>query len=229
MNKQLALAIQLNEEARLADFCWGDNTILREHLLQSLAKQGERLIYIWGSSGMGKSYLLQSYCQAVSATHSAIYLPLRILKEFGPSIIEGISDQDFICIDDIDCIVQDKAWEEALFHFFNQANDQEKIILFSATYSPNYLNFFLPDLQSRLSWGLVFQLLELSDEDKMKTMKIQALKRGFNLPTSVAHYLITRTTRNMHDLQSLINRLDEASLREQRKITIPFAKETLGL
>ena len=32
MNQQLALTIQLNDEATLADFCWGDNLLLQQEL-----------------------------------------------------------------------------------------------------------------------------------------------------------------------------------------------------
>ena len=87
----------------------------------------------------------------------------------------------------------------------------------------------LPDLRSRLSGGLVIQLHELQDDDKIKTLKLHALKRGFELPTSVGQFLLNRSSRNMHDLNTLLNRLDEASLIAQRKITIPFVKTVLGL
>lgn len=229
MNNQLALSIQLNEEARLNDFFWGNNQLLQQQLDKTLKNTGERFIYIWGGLGCGKSYLLQSCCQAISNHKSAMYLPLRILKGYGPSIIEGISEQDLICIDDIDCIAQDSKWEEALFHLYNNAKDLEKIMIIAGSQPPPQLGLVLPDLTSRLSWGLVFQLLELNDEGKINTIKNQALKRGFDLPLGVAQFLITRCTRNMHDLNNLLQRLDEASLRAQRKITIPFVKHILGL
>jgi len=87
----------------------------------------------------------------------------------------------------------------------------------------------LADLRSRLSWGLVLQLNELGDNDKISTLKSRANKRGFELPTSVAQFLLNRCSRNMHDLQDLLDSLDKASLMAQRKITIPFVKHTLGI
>ena len=71
--------------------------------------------------------------------------------------------------------------------------------------------------------------MELNDEDKINTLKLHALRRGFDLPESVGQFLISRCSRNMHDLQQLLNRLDDASLAAQRKITIPFVKDTLNL
>lgn len=230
MNKQLALAIKLNNEATLADFNWGNNKLLQQQLNRMLTLKDDRLLYLWGAPGCGKSHLLQASCQAVNLTQSAIYLPLNLLKEWGPQTIEGLEEQALVCIDDIDAIAQDSAWEEALFHLYNKIKDLDRgLLIISGNQSPTTLPIKLADLRSRLSWGLVIQLMELSDEDKINTLKLHALRRGFDLPESVGQFLLNRCSRNMHDLQQLLNRLDDASLAAQRKITIPFVKETLKI
>ena len=230
MNQQLALAIQLNDEATLIDFNWKNNELLQQQLNHMLTYKEDKLLYLWGPSGSGKSHLLQACCQDVNSTPTAIYLPLTLLKEWGPQTLEGLEEQTLICIDDINVIAQDHAWEEALFHLYNKIRDMEKnILIISANQSPTTIPLGLADLRSRLSWGLVIQLLELNDEDKINTLKLRALKRGFDLPESVGHFLLNRCSRNMHDLFRLLNRLDDASLAAQRKITIPFVKDTLNI
>lgn len=230
MNKQLALAIKINDEATLADFNWSGNKLLQQQLNYMLTLKKDRLLYLWGAKGSGKSHLLQASCQVIYSIHSAIYLPLHLLKEWGPQAIEGLEDQDLVCIDNIDAIAGDSAWEEALFHLYNKIKDMEhSLLIISGNQSPTTLPIKLPDLRSRLSWGLVIQLMELSDEDKINTLKLHALKRGFDLPESVGQFLISRCSRNMHDLHQMLNRLDDASLAAQRKITIPFVKDTLNL
>lgn len=230
MNKQLALAIQLNDEATLIDFNWENNALLQQQLQKILLQKEDRLLYLWGTRGCGKSHLLQACCQAINATESAIYLPLLLLKEWGPQSIEGLEEQTLVCIDDIDCIAHDPAWEEALFHLYNRIKDQNKsILIISGNQPPASLPIELPDLRSRLGWGLVIQVNELSDEEKVNTLKLHASKRGFDLPESVGHFLINRCSRNMHDLHQLLNRLDDASLAAHRKITIPFVKHILSI
>ncbi|HBI21187.1 MAG TPA: DnaA regulatory inactivator Hda, partial [Legionella sp.] len=54
MSHQLPLAIQLNDEATLADFCWGDNALLQQQLHLALLGSGERFFYLWGHAGTGK-------------------------------------------------------------------------------------------------------------------------------------------------------------------------------
>jgi DnaA family protein len=229
MNRQLALAIQLNNEATLTDFCWGSNQLLEQQIKNCLAGTGERQLYLWGQIGCGKSHLLQACCQAMPDATS-IYLPLPLLKEWGPESLDNLSEQTLIAIDDIDAIAGDKIWEEALFHLYNRVRDNGRtLLLMSSRNSLSNLNIQLADLKSRIAWGIVAQLYELDDELKIKTIQQHARKRGFELPTSVGQFLINRCARNMHDLQNILDFLDKASLAAQRKITVPFVKAILGI
>lgn len=231
MNQQLALAIHLNYQATLADFCWGKNTLLQQQLQRSLTQTDERFLYLWGDAGCGKSHLLQGACQAMSQKNQSVaYIPLTLLKEWGHESIEGIEEQALVAIDDIDTIATDKAWEEALFHLYNRIHDNGKtILMISGKQAPAVSGIQLADLRSRLAWGLVFQVNELPDDLKMVALQQHAHKRGFNLSDSAALFLINRCARNMHDLYQILDRLDEASLEAQRKITIPFIKSTLNI
>ncbi|KTD22659.1 DnaA-like family protein [Legionella lansingensis] len=230
MNRQLALAIQLNDEATLGDFCWHGNDLLEQQVIKTLAGTSERFLTLWGNTGSGKSHLLQACCQAVSANRASIYLPLQILKEWGPESIDGLEDHHLIAIDDIDAIAGHSQWEEALFHLYNKARAKDDVILIiSCKQPPNATKIALADLRSRLGWSLVMQLHELDDECKIKTLQQHARKRGFQLSMSVGQFLIKRCARNMHDLHVLLDRLDDASLAAQRKITIPFVKAVLNI
>ena len=76
--------------------------------------------------------------------------------------------------------------------------------------------------------ALVFQLQQLSDEDKLRALQLRASRRGLNLPDDVGRFILTRGSRSMNALFELLDQLDQASLQAQRKLTIPFLKETLG-
>lgn len=226
-NKQLALAIQSNDQATLTNFCWGTNTLLKQQLKVMLSEKNERLLYLWGGAGCGKSHLLQACCQAY--TESAMYLPLKLLKDWGAESIADVEAQSLICIDDVQAISTDMAWEEALFHLYNRVKDGERgLLILSGCYPPASMPLALPDLRSRLGGGLVFHLHDLADEDKIVVLQQQALQWGFALSLAVAQYLLTRFTRDMHHLYALLKHLDAASLAAHRKITIPFVKEIFG-
>ena len=97
-------------------------------------------------------------------------------------------------------------------------------LIAAADVAPAALNAALPDLQSRLIWGPVLQLAELDDAGKIAALQLRAKGRGFALPDDVAQFLMRRSVRDMTSLFVLLDRLDEASLVHQRKLTIPFVR-----
>lgn len=225
---QLALAIQLSHQATLSNFCWGNNLFLQQQIHQLLTGQDEQFLYLWGDVGCGKSHLLQACCHSIN--QESIYLPLSVLKEWGPESIVGLEDQKLIAIDDIDAVVGDKTWEEALFHLYNRIRDNGKTkVLMAGRQKPKALGIQLADLCSRLHWGLVLQIQELPDEFKIFALQQHAEQRGIHLSDSVALFLINRCTRNMHTLYQILAHLDDVSLAAQRKITVPFIKSVLNI
>ncbi len=87
----------------------------------------------------------------------------------------------------------------------------------------------MPDLNSRLTWGEIYQLNSLTDEQKIKVLQLAAYQRGFQLSDETANFLITRLARDMHTLFKALDLLDKASLQAQRNLTIPFVKKILNL
>ena len=73
----------------------------------------------------------------------------------------------------------------------------------------------------------MFQLQSLSDEDKLRALQLRASRRGLHMSDDVGRFILTRGERSMNALFELLERLDQASLQEKRKLTIPFLKETL--
>ena len=86
----------------------------------------------------------------------------------------------------------------------------------------------LPDLLSRLQSGLLYQLVELDDEDKLLALQLRAKKRGLDMPDSVGEFILLRAERNLSALMRILDELDHRSLQQQRKLTVPLVKETLG-
>ena len=86
----------------------------------------------------------------------------------------------------------------------------------------------LPDLASRLGWGLVFQLQPLDDAGKQEVLKLRAAQRGLQLTDEVARYILSRGARGMGELFAALETLDQASLRDQHRLTIPFVKREMG-
>lgn len=229
---QLPLGVRLRDDATFANYYPGANAAALgyvERLCEADAGWTESLIYLWGGEGVGRSHLLQAACLRFEQRgEQAVYLPLAEVVEYGPALLDNLEQCELVCLDDLDVVAGRSDWEEALFHLFNRLRDSGRRLLLAASGSPRELKVQLADLQSRLTLALVFQLQSLSDEDKLRALQLRASRRGLHLSDEVGRFILTRGERSMSALFDLLERLDQASLQAQRKLTIPFLKETLG-
>ena len=134
-----------------------------------------------------------------------------------------------ICLDDIDAVAGLSVWEEALFHLYNRVRDQHARLIVAAKQPSASSSIVLPDLKTRLSWGVSFGLKEMEDEDKLIALQLHAKARGLVLDEAVGRFLLKRCPRDIKQLFETLEQLDHASLAEQRRLTIPFAKQVLKL
>lgn len=229
---QLALSIHLADDFTFGNYYPGGNAAALdyvERLCDVDAGWVESLIYLWGSKGVGCSHLLQAACLQFELTgRNAIYLPLSELVCYTPDILESLEQYDLVCLDDMQVVVGNKVWQEALFHLFNRLRDSGKYLLIAADCSPRILELKLADLKSRLMLALVFQLHALSDEDKLKAVQLRASRRGIVLADEVGNFILARGERDLASLFLLLDKLDKASLEARHKLTIPFVKQVLN-
>ena len=145
-----------------------------------------------------------------------------------PGMLAGLEALEFLCIDDLDAVCGDAAWEEALFHLFNRVAAAGGAWVAAADRSPGTLPVRLADLGSRLAWGTSYRLKPLDDEARAQLLVERAARRGLRINRETADYLIRRSPRETGETLALLDRLDRASLAAKRRITIPFAREVLG-
>lgn len=231
MPQQLSLNVTLNEETTFANFtAMSANQAALAALASFATGAGEKLLCVWGPSGAGVSHLLQAVCHRASAAAlHAQYLPLAELKGYPPAaVLEGLEYQHLICVDDLDQAAGSPQWEEALFHCYNRCKDSGRGLLLGASQNPVSLPFQLPDLSSRVLGTLRYSLAHLDDEHLAQALKARAQALGLELGDDVAKFLLHRVARNSHKVFALLAELDAASLREQRRLTVPFVKQVLG-
>ena len=224
---QLTLGVGPDDDAQFKNFFVSD---ANQSLLNVLAaEEKEPFLYIWGNGSPGLSHLLQACCNKTTAEgRGAIYVPLADQSQFAPQILEGAESLSLVCIDDIENIAGDAQWEAALFTAFNAMRQTGTQLIVAGHMAAQQLKIELPDLHSRLQSGLLFQLKELSDEDKLSALQLRARQRGFDLPDAVGEFILLRADRNLSTLMQILDELDHSSLQQQRKLTVPLVKSTLG-
>ncbi len=230
MIEQLPLNIQWRDDATLENFYPGDNIEALKAVSELSQGMGEPFLYLWGQLGVGRTHLLQAACRTASEKGiAAFYCSLKDREHLALSALQGVEDLPLVCLDDIEQVANLPLWEEAFFHLFNRIQAKKGHLLIAAEVAPKYLPFSLPDLKSRLNWGVTYQLHRLTDEQKVTVLQLRAELRGLELNKTVGQFLLSHCSRDMTELQSILEKLDRASLVEQHRLTVPFVKHVLDL
>ena len=229
MSDQLPLQIGLRPAATLEGFVAGDNAQLLASVRAAVLGTGERFLFLVGPAGSGKTHLLAGACNLGAARElRCAYLPLGLPDSLDPGLLSDLDGLDLVCLDDLDGVVGNRRWEEALFTLFNGLRDRGGRLIVAAERGPGSLPLALADLHSRLSWGLTLPVRPLRDEQLCGALEVAAAARGLRLGEGAARYLVERLPRDLPTLLALLDRLDEASLAAKRPLTLPFVRATLA-
>lgn len=235
---QLPLGLSLKDEATFDNFYPGHNSEIVAALKKTVEGSGERSIFLYGSRGQGCTHLLHACCHyANQHQRRSVYLPLANLLQMQRShyvqmtheMLNGMESLSIVCLDEVQAIAGKPEWEEALFHLFNRIYDVGGRIIMTANDAPRAIQLGLRDLESRLSWGMVYKLHSLTDEEKLLCLIMRAQRRGIGLSEDVGKYILTHCPRHMGTLFAALDVLDKASLAAQRRLTVPFVKDVLEI
>ena len=161
MIRQLTLGVHLSDHATFANYYAGDNLAAVATLEQLATKESsEQFIYLWGEQSVGRTHLLQACCHATDAKRfRCLYLPLEEAAQLSTEVLKGLEVLDLVCIDNIDAILGNAEWEEALLHFYNRARDSyTRLVVVGDAPPAQMTKCKLQDLRSRLGWGPVFHI-----------------------------------------------------------------------
>jgi DnaA family protein len=224
--KQLLLDIAPPSSPTLENFVPGRNLELIQILKNILeGQEQERFIYLWGGKGCGKSHLLQAIVEACARNKlDAVYISCGITPNTNTGF-SAIDKIDCLTIDDVDHL--NASTQIDLFNLYNHIRDEShSLMLVSGSVAPSQLNL-REDLVTRLRWGLVYQVHDLSDDEKIQAMQNHAKRKGFELPQDVCNYLLRHVQRDLPSLIVTLDALDLYSLRKKRSITIPMLRKLL--
>ena len=224
---QIPLQLMPQRDNRFENFVAGPNHALVGALRHMQNEPGSH-IFLYGGEGSGKTHLLNALCHETRERQGrAFYLALERVPKDAIASLQGLENLDLVCVDDLHVIAGDAAWEEALFHCFNRIREANGRLLVSSRRRLSALDLCLPDLASRLSWGLRLPILPLEDKDKLAVIQRYCGTLGYGLPEDVLQYLLKHHDRSMAALIQTVEKLHRAALTSKRRITVPLAREVL--
>ncbi len=226
--QQLTLSVKLRQDATFDNFLGAANAKNSEILMHALSTE-EPFVYLCGDQGSGKTHLLNACCNALEVMGKRVMLlPLKEIGAFDKRLFEGLETFDAVMVDDIDTLFQQSESEEALFDLYNRLRANGAMFIVTAAEPVARQEIALADLRSRLGAGLLLQLFRLTDDEKSRALQSRAKDKGIFLSDEVVAYIMRRSGRNLDELFCLLDKLDDASLSAQRRLTVPFVKGVLG-
>jgi DnaA family protein len=182
--------------------------------LRALAEHrlAERIVYLWGTQGSGRSHLLSALA----------YLP----EGYRWTATDAADTPGIALVDDVERI--DAHAQIALFNRLNAVREDSACACVVAGGAAPAQLVLREDLRTRLAWGYVYQIHALSDEEKSAALQSHAASRGVRIDADVIPFLLVQLPRDMRTLVAALDALDAWALARKRALTLGLAREWLA-
>jgi chromosomal replication initiator protein len=197
-------------------------------------------LFIYGSTGLGKTHLLQAVGQYVAQQHrdlSVRYVTTEtVLNEF----VDALRDKntagfklryrtyDVLLVDDIQFIEGKDTLQEEFFHTFNSLYEAGKQIIISSDRQPRELATLEARLKSRFEWGLITDIQPPDLETRIAILRKKVATDRLDIPDKdVLTFIADRVTSNIRELEGALTRVIAYASLTGRPITAAVADEVL--
>ena len=176
-------------------------------------------LFIYGSSGLGKTHLLTAVCKEIAKnlpTSNQIFVHG---EAFTNELIEAITTQtttefhnkyrsaDVLLVDDIQFIAGKERTQEEFFHTFNFLYQDNKQIILTSDRPPKEIKTLEERLRTRFEWGLLADVQPPDFETRTAIVKRKADQLGLEVPTDVAEYIANRLKNNIRQLEGAVKKM----------------------
>jgi chromosomal replication initiation ATPase DnaA len=215
--RQLALELPHAESFRREDFLADASNEAALALVESWPNWPHRIAAIIGTRGSGKSHLAAIWAERAGAriTDAAALDRAEVPRALvtGALVIEDLTPE--------------RADEQALFHLFNLAREEDAYVLVTAAQRTDLDGYVLPDLASRLRALPVIALTPPGEALLAAVMVKLFADRQLTVDEDTVTYLLSRIERSLSAVRDTVATLDRAALSRGRRITRALAAELL--
>lgn len=123
--------------------------------------------------------------------------------------------------------LEELAEEAALFHLLNAVREQQGALLVTSAAPPAQMQIPLADLRSRLCAAPLVALDAPDDMALAAVVMKQFADRQLRVGDDVVQYLLKRMDRSFAEARRWVERIDEAALARQTKVTVALVRQLL--
>jgi len=197
-------------------------------------------LFIYGSTGLGKTHLLQAIAQYVSEHTKDLTVRYVTSETFMNDFINSLRDKriegfkqryrtyDLLMIDDVQFFEHKERIQEEFFHTFNSLYEAGSQIVMSSDRPPRDIATLEQRLRSRFEWGLITDIQPPDLETRIAILRKKVKTDGIHVPDpQVLEFVASRVSTNIRELEGALTRVVAFSSLTGRAMTVELAQDVL--
>ena len=246
MEKASLVHTGLNPKHRLDNFVVGENSKLAYNACLAVVKNPTvyNPLFIFGSSGLGKTHLMQAVGNAILENDPSKRVYYSTSEEFANEFFKVLNSGriqhfrdtfralDVLLLDDIQFFEKvfgrgEGTVEEEFFHTFNKLRELGKQIIMISDKSPKEIKNLSKRLESRFLSGLTVEIQSPGYETRMMILKNMAKAQGIEIDDSILEYISDSLDTNVRELEGTLTNLNARAKLLDEQITLELVQEML--
>jgi chromosomal replication initiator protein len=197
-------------------------------------------LFIYGSTGLGKTHLLQAIAHYVAWHANDLSVRYVTSETFMNDFINSLRDKriegfkqryrtyDLLLVDDIQFLENKERIQEEFFHTFNTLYQAGRQIVISSDRPPRGMPTLEDRLRSRFEWGLITDIQPPDLETRIAILRKKVKTDGTNVTDQrVLEHIATRVASNIRELEGALTRVVAFSSLTGRPMTVELAQDVL--
>ncbi len=176
-------------------------------------------LLIYGDSGLGKTHLLYAIAHVIREKNPGFRILYIKGDEFINDFIESVRsgkasdfrtkyrEADLMLVDDIQFVAGKVETQNEFFHTFNTLYESKKQIVLTSDRPPHEMAQLDDRLRTRFEWGLMADVQPPVLETRIAILKNKAAQLGFVLSDEIAHYIASKITANVRQLEGTVKKI----------------------
>jgi chromosomal replication initiator protein len=234
---------RLNPKYTFEQFVIGPSNRLAHAAALSVAEmpsQAYNPLFVYGPPGLGKTHLLHSVGNYVTAFGGGLTVRYATAEEFTNAFLTALSARnldefktrfrgvDVLLIDDVQFLERKARSEEELFHTFNALYDAGSQLVITCDRLPGDLGDLEDRLRERFAAGLVTDIERPDLATRLAILRKRARHDGVDATDDALELLATRITSNVRALEGVLIRLVAYGSLTQRPLDSQLAEDVLA-
>jgi chromosomal replication initiator protein len=197
-------------------------------------------LFIYGSTGLGKTHLLQAVAQYVSEHSREMSVRYVTSETFMNDFINSLRDKriegfkqryrtyDVLLIDDVQFFEHKERIQEEFFHTFNSLYEAGSQIVMSSDRPPRDIATLEERLRSRFEWGLITDIQPPDLETRIAILRKKVKTDGIHVPEpEVLTFIAGRVSTNIRELEGALTRVVAFSSLTGRTMSVELSQDVL--